>query len=41
MAVNRSPVSSVADLRGAIAGQRTILALELIRDGGRLLLVVR
>ncbi|WP_028034385.1 DegQ family serine endoprotease [Chelativorans sp. J32] len=41
VAVNRSPVSSVADLRGAIAGQRTILALELIRDGGRLLLVVR
>ncbi len=41
VAVNRSPVSSVADLRNAIAGQRTILALELIRDGGRLLLIVR
>lgn len=41
VAVNRSPVSSVADLRSAIAGQRTILALEMIRDGGRLLLVVR
>jgi len=41
VAVNRSPVSSVAELRSAVAGQRTILALELIRDGGRLLLVVR
>lgn len=40
VAVNRSPVSSVADLRSAIAGQRMILALELIRDGGRLLLIV-
>jgi serine protease DegQ len=41
VAVNRSPVSSVAELRSAVAGQRTILALELIRDGGRFLLVVR
>jgi len=39
VAVNRSPGSSVADLRGAVAGH--ILALELIRDGGRLLLIVR
>ncbi|MCT2581197.1 DegQ family serine endoprotease [Mesorhizobium sp. P16.1] len=41
VAVNRKPVSSVSDLRSAIAGQRAILALELVRDGGRLLLVVR
>ncbi len=41
VAVNRSPVSSLADLRSAIARQRAILALELFRDGGRLLLVVR
>jgi serine protease DegQ len=41
VAVNRKPISSVHDLRSAIAGQRAILALELIRDGGRLLLVVR
>lgn len=41
VAVNPSPVSSVADLRSAFAGQRTILALELIHDGGRLLLVVK
>jgi len=33
VAVNRSPVSSVADLRSAMGGQSTILAPELIRDG--------
>ncbi|WVT75597.1 Do family serine endopeptidase (plasmid) [Sinorhizobium chiapasense] len=41
VAVNRSPVHSTADLRGAIAGARAILALELIRDSAGLLLVVR
>ena len=41
VAVNRSPVHSTADLRGAIAGARAILALELIRDSTGLLLVVR
>lgn len=41
VAVNRSPVSSLADLRSAIARQGDILALELFRDGGGLLLVVR
>ncbi|WP_185984233.1 DegQ family serine endoprotease [Aureimonas mangrovi] len=39
--VNRSPVSSLAELRRAIAGQRPALALEIIRNGARLLLVVR
>ncbi|WP_281009321.1 MULTISPECIES: hypothetical protein [unclassified Mesorhizobium] len=41
VAVNRKPVSSVHDLRSAIAGKRAILAPELIRNSGRLLLVVR
>lgn len=41
VAANRSPVSSVEDLRKAIAGKPAILALELIRDGDPLLLVVR
>ncbi|WP_273729352.1 trypsin-like peptidase domain-containing protein [Brucella gallinifaecis] len=41
VAVNRSPVSSLANLRSAIARQRDILALELFRDGGRPLLAVR
>ncbi|TIS66066.1 MAG: PDZ domain-containing protein, partial [Mesorhizobium sp.] len=41
VAVNRKPVSSMEDLRSAIAGQRAVLALELIRDGARFLLVVR
>ncbi|MBY3591322.1 DegQ family serine endoprotease [Rhizobium bangladeshense] len=41
VAVNRVPVASVADLRRTIAEEPAILALELIRDGGRLLLVVR
>jgi serine protease DegQ len=41
VAANRSPVPSVADLRKAIADKPAILALELIRDGDPLLLVVR
>ncbi|NKJ08300.1 DegQ family serine endoprotease [Rhizobium sp. SG741] len=41
VAANRSPVSSVADLRKALADKPAILALELIRDGDPLLLVVR
>lgn len=41
VAVNRTPVSSVADLRGMLAGRRAIVALELIRDGSRLFIVAR
>jgi serine protease DegQ len=41
VAANRSPVSSVADLRKALADKPPILALELIRDGAPLLLVIR
>lgn len=41
VAVNRVPVASVADLRRTIAERPAIVALELIRDGGRLLLVIR
>ena len=41
VAANRAPVSSVADLRKALADKPAILALELIRDGDPLLLVVR
>ncbi|RSC30037.1 DegQ family serine endoprotease [Agrobacterium sp. FDAARGOS_525] len=41
VAANRSPVSSTADLRTALADKPAILALELIRDGSPLLLVVR
>ena len=41
VAVNRTPVSSVADLRGMLAGHRAVAALELIRDGSRLFIVAR
>ncbi|MEB3045477.1 DegQ family serine endoprotease [Rhizobium mulingense] len=41
VAVNRVPVASVADLRRAVAKHPAIVALELIRDGGHLLLVIR
>ncbi|SFY43190.1 serine protease DegQ [Paracoccus pantotrophus] len=41
VAVNRTPVSSVADLRDMLAGRRAIVALELIRDGNRLFMVAR
>lgn len=41
VAANRSPVSSVTDLRKALADKPAILALELIRDGSPLLVVVR
>ena len=41
VAVNRVPVASVSDLRRTIAEKPAIVALELIRDGGRLLLVAR
>ncbi|RQP05139.1 MAG: serine endoprotease DegQ, partial [Paracoccus sp. BP8] len=41
VAVNRTPVSSVVDLRGMLAGRRAIVALELIRDGNRLFMVAR
>ena len=41
VAANRSPVSSAADLRKALADKPAILALELIRDGAPLLLVVQ
>jgi serine protease DegQ len=41
VSANRSPVSSVEDLRKALADKPPILALELIRDGAPLLLVVR
>jgi serine protease DegQ len=41
VSANRSPVSSVEDLRKALAGKPPILALELIRDGDPLLLVIR
>jgi serine protease DegQ len=41
VAVNRAPVSSQQQLLSALAGQPTILAVELIRDGTRLLLVAR
>ncbi|WP_182566186.1 DegQ family serine endoprotease [Rhizobium leguminosarum] len=41
VAANRSPLSSVADLRKALADKPEILALELIRDGNPLLVVVR
>ncbi len=41
VAVNRIPVGSVSDLRRVIAEKPAIVALELLRDGGRLLLVIR
>ncbi|MXN53221.1 Do family serine endopeptidase [Shinella sp. AETb1-6] len=41
VAVNRVPVASITDLRRAIDEKPAIVALELIRDGGRLLLVLR
>ncbi|MBX5050828.1 DegQ family serine endoprotease [Rhizobium lentis] len=41
VAINRVPVASIADLRRTIAQKPAIVALELIRDGGRLLLVIR
>uniref|UniRef100_UPI003100DF97 DegQ family serine endoprotease n=1 Tax=Neorhizobium sp. EC2-8 TaxID=3129230 RepID=UPI003100DF97 len=41
LAVNRTPVASVADLQRATAARPAILALELVRDGAGLLLVVR
>jgi serine protease DegQ len=41
LAVNRTPVTSVADLQRATAARPAILALELLRDGAGLLLVVR
>jgi serine protease DegQ len=39
--VNRITVASVSDLQRVIADKPDIVAIELIRDGGRLLLVVR
>lgn len=41
VAANRSPVSSLTDLRKALADKPTLLALELIRNGAPLLLVIR
>jgi serine protease DegQ len=41
VAVNRTPVSSTQQLLFFVAEQRTILALELLRDGKRLMLVAR
>ncbi|MBB4227030.1 trypsin-like peptidase domain-containing protein [Rhizobium mongolense] len=41
VAVNRIPVTSVAELRRAISKKAAIAALELFRDGARFLLVIR
>ncbi|PDS35120.1 serine endoprotease DegQ [Rhizobium anhuiense] len=41
VAVNRIPVTSVAELRRAISKKTAIAALELFRDGARFLLVIR
>ncbi|TCV68680.1 DegQ family serine endoprotease [Neorhizobium sp. S3-V5DH] len=41
LAVNRTPVASVADLQRATAARPATLALELVREGAGLLLVVR
>ncbi|MFP3547402.1 DegQ family serine endoprotease [Rhizobium sp. SIMBA_035] len=41
VAANRSPVSSLTDLRKALADKPTLLALELIRNGDPLLLMMR
>lgn len=41
VAVNRTPVSSTQQLLSFVAEQRAILALELIRDGKRLMLMAR
>jgi serine protease DegQ len=41
VAVNRTPVSSTQQLLSFVAEQQAILALELIRDGKRLMLVAR
>lgn len=41
VAINRAPISSTQQLLSLVAEQRAILALELIRDGKRLMLVAR
>ncbi|MEZ2409265.1 Do family serine endopeptidase [Bosea sp. RCC_152_1] len=41
VAVKRAPVSSIQDLSRRMAGTRATLAIELVRNGGRLLLIVR
>ncbi|WP_449255222.1 DegQ family serine endoprotease [Bosea sp. (in: a-proteobacteria)] len=41
VAINRAPVSSIQDLRRSVSGNRGTLAVELVRDGSRLLLIVR
>jgi serine protease DegQ len=41
IAVNRTPVSSTQQLLSFVAEQQAILALELIRDGKRLMLIAR
>jgi serine protease DegQ len=41
LAVNRTPVATVADLQRATAARPAILALELVRHGAGLLLVVQ
>lgn len=41
VAVNRTPVGSVQDISRVLASVQGTLALELVRDGGRLLLAVR
>ena len=41
VAINRAAVSSTQQLLSFVAEQRAILALELIRDGKRLMLVAR
>ncbi|MGZ2461823.1 PDZ domain-containing protein, partial [Rhizobium anhuiense] len=41
VAVNRIPVTSVAELRRAISKKTAIATLELFRDGARFLLVIR
>lgn len=41
VAINRVPVTSVEDIRNLISNRPATLAMEIVRDGGRLLLVVR
>lgn len=41
VALNRVPVASVTELQRRIAEKPGVLALELVREGARLLLVVR
>jgi len=41
LAINRTPVTSINDVRRWTADRKSTLAVELVRNGARMLLIIR